>query len=88
MSRDMHICCLECKEHIWIGQTDVIYSGMPEVMEALRVFLVKHRTYTTREYAKPEEYHELLYMPEPYNGSFEDIDWTEIEVDQYKVKHV
>ena len=80
----MDICCMTCKEYLWIGQTDVIYSGMPEVMEALNVFLVKHRTYNPRKYAEPEDYHELLYMPEPYNGPFEEIDWTEIDANQYK----
>jgi hypothetical protein len=79
MSRDMHLCCLDCKQHIWIGQTDVIYSGMPDVMELLREFLVTHRTYAPR-YLDESNYHELLYMPEPYNGSFEGVEWNEIEV--------
>lgn len=76
MSRSMHICCMNCKEHLWIGQTDTLYTGEPATMEALRQFLVKHRTYTLRNY-DPDGYHELLFMPEPYNGSFEEIEWNE-----------
>jgi len=79
MSKSMHIACMDCKEALWIGQSDSIYSGMPEVMEALKVFLVKHRTYSPR--GTKTEYHELLYMPEPYNGDFEDIDWDCAEPD-------
>lgn len=76
MSRDMYIACLNCRESLWIGQTNIIYTGSAETMGDLNVFLVKHRTYLPREYSEPKsEYHELLYMPEPYNGSFESIDW-------------
>lgn len=74
MSRDTHITCVTCKEALWIGQSDIIYLGDDEVMQALQKFLIAHRTYAPRKYGE-KDYHELLFMPEPYNGSFEDIDW-------------
>lgn len=80
MSRDMHICCVSCQEALWIGQTDIIYTGMPDVMETLNKFLVTHRTLRLKAH-DPDNYHELLYTPEPYNGDFEEIDWKYWEGD-------
>lgn len=81
MSRDMNIVCLDCKEALWIGQSDIVYIGDEETMQQLQDFLVKHRTYYPRV-LKPNEYHELLYIPEPYNGSFEEIDWKYVGDDK------
>ena len=85
MSRSMHIVCLLCKEHLWIGQNETLYTGEPHTMEALRQFFERHTTYYHKEFA-PDEYHELLYMPEPYNGAFEEEEktWKEIDADDYK----
>jgi hypothetical protein len=86
----MHLCCITCEEHIWIGQNDSFYSGMPEVMEALRLFLIKHKTTTTKNNADNNtdwQYHELIYEPEPFNGGHEELsgrDWKEWDADYYK----
>ena len=82
----MHICCLDCREHLWIGQTDSFYSGEPHTMEALRQFLVKHRTWYVPR-TKGQEYHELIYIPEPYSESIKDFfeqDWKEWDSDDFK----
>jgi len=86
MSRTMHICCITCEEHLWIGQNDSFYSGEVHTMEALRQFLIKHRTYTPRHLCDPKEYHELIYTPEPYNGGVEELsgrEWKEWEADDF-----
>lgn len=70
----MSIVCLSCEETLWIGQRDTVYTGEEKTMDDLAKFLVKHRTYDPRE-VNPKEYHELLYIPEPYNGGFEHIEW-------------
>lgn len=75
MSVSKHIACIDCKEHLWIGQTsESFYSGEPHTMEALRVFLFKH------------ENHNLKFVSEFYDSYFgEDTDeWTEIDSDDYK----
>ena len=89
MSSSMHICCLDCKEHLWIGQNDVFYSGEAHTMEALRQFLIKHRTYEDRQFCEKGEYHELIYHPEPYNGGlveFLEGEWFEWDADKFKTK--
>lgn len=87
MSRSMHICCLDCKEHLWIGQNDTLYTGEQHTMEALRQFLIKHRTHTERNLCEKGEYHELIYHPEPYNGGLEELrdeEWTEWDAEEFK----
>jgi len=48
MSEDYHLACYQCKDHIWIGQSQnsghpfCFYFGEPEIMEELRDFLWKH----------------------------------------------
>lgn len=74
MSRSTHLVCTTCKKHIWIGQSQIIYFGNEEVMELLSSFLQEHTTYSR------DEEHKLLFMPEPYNGAYENEDWEEIEV--------
>lgn len=78
MSRTMNIGCVTCKEHVWIGQNDYIYTAEPHTMEALRVFLVKHRIdpeFNGDDY----DTHHLIYQPELFHK-----DWHEIDTDQYK----
>ena len=82
MSRTMNLGCLTCKEHIWIGQNDYIYTAEPHTMEALRAFLVKHRTgdaITPSEGGDFDFEHTLIYKPELF-----DPEWTEIDTDQYR----
>ena len=82
MSRTMNLCCTTCGESIWIGQNDAFYSGMPEVMEGLRLFLIKHRidpAFNADEFSD----HHLVYMAEPYYEG-----WTEVDTDQYKAPDV
>lgn len=88
----MHVCCLTYEEHLWIGQTDSLYTGEPHTMEALRQFLIKHRTTTTKDNSDNNtdwQYHELIYEAEPYNGGHEELsghDWKEWDADKYKPK--
>lgn len=82
----MHIVCMKCKEHLWIGQNETFYSGEAHTMEALRQFLLRHITYQIKD-IDPDNYHDLIYTPEPYNGGVEEIvggDWKEIDADDYK----
>ncbi len=76
----MNLGCTNCKEHIWIGQNDAFYSGEPRTMEALRLFLIRHRTGDTLtpndNDIEPYQEHLLIYTPELY-----DPEWTEIATD-------
>jgi hypothetical protein len=81
MSIDRHLVCKTCKEAIWIGQSDIIYTGMPDVMKMLQDFLYKHETWHDHE---NKDYHELLFVPEPYNGAFENYSWKYWEVEDWK----
>ncbi len=87
MSVTKYIVCLNCKEYLWIGQNSTFYTDEPHTMRALQDFFNKHTTYVQKE-VDPKEYHELLYMPEPYNGAFEEEEktWKEIDTDDYKSK--
>ena len=71
MSRTTYLICKTCKEYIWIGQGSITYTGEPETMKALNDFLQKHIT----DY--PPE-HELLFMPEPFNGYYENEPWEDV----------
>jgi hypothetical protein len=83
MSVSTHIACVTCLEALWIGQSSYIYTGDKEVMAALTEFLWKHKTYHPRKYETPtSKYHELIFTTEPYNGSFEDLDWKYWEDDK------
>ena len=85
MSRTMHLGCKTCHEQIWIGQNDAFYSGMPEVMKGLRLFLIKHRTgdaMTPSDDGEGDDFereHELIYSPELYGE-----EWTEVDTDQFQ----
>lgn len=87
MSQSMHLCCLDCKEDIWIGQRDSLYSGESHTMEGLRQFLVKHRTlYVPR--SEGTDYHELVYVPEPYNEYIKDYckdNWESWDTDDFRL---
>lgn len=48
MSTTYDLECLDCKEQIWIGQRDYIYTGEPQTMELLRVFLFVHLRHNLR----------------------------------------
>lgn len=92
MSVSYHIACLTCKEHLWIGQSsECFYSGEKHTMEALRVFLFKHVSHAPKEMSDKGEYHELVFVPEPFNSNWEHKSesekWEEIEADIYKTKN-
>jgi hypothetical protein len=72
MSRTTYLVCKTCKKYIWIGQNSFIYTGEPETMEALNEFLQKHTSY------QQDDEHELLFMPEPFNGAYEDEEWEDV----------
>lgn len=72
MSRTTYIACETCKEYLWIGQSNYIYTGEPKTMQALNDFLQKHISY------EPTTEHKLLFIPEPYNGAYENEDWEDV----------
>lgn len=74
MSRSLYITCQDCKQRLWVGQGyGSFYSGMPEVMEALREFLFKHETTPTVE-------HVLNFRDDnSTNDWYKDNTWKEIE---------
>jgi hypothetical protein len=49
MSKTYSIGCRECRKRLWIAQgwggSINLYSGEPETMEALRVFLYQHMSH-------------------------------------------
>ena len=45
MSTTFDIICVKCKKDLWIGQGDILYTGEPETMEKLRVFLHEHKNH-------------------------------------------
>lgn len=87
MSVSKYIACTTCKKYLWIGQNSFLYTGEPHTMEALTDFFNNHTTYYPKRVDR-EKYHELIFLPEPYNGGYEnDIEgWKEIDADNYKLE--
>lgn len=44
MSTTLHLECDTCKESIWIGQRDYIYTGSVDTMKLLGKFLTTHES--------------------------------------------
>jgi hypothetical protein len=42
MSITTHLVCCDCREEVWIGQRNFIYTGEPETMKKLEKFLYEH----------------------------------------------
>jgi len=68
MSRNLHIICEDCKEHLWVGQgAKKFYSGEPETMKALGEFLFKH------------ENHNLGFHDDDKNPAwYDDVGWSDV----------
>ena len=64
MSKAYSIGCRDCREHLWIAQTGILYTGEPHTMEALKAFLFKHAGHN-------------LVFDDHINSEM--IDWNEIK---------
>lgn len=79
MSQTYHLCCVTCRESIWIaqGHSDDLYfySGDPETLVAFNEFLRKH----LQTYKYVDVRHELIFTDS--ENAAEGENCMEIEVD-------
>ncbi len=83
----MAIACDDCKVYLWIGQRSSekedtsrwsFYSGQPETMEQLKLFLFKHQYFWRRLGMPPTEEgeHHLRFAP---SDTFFDLEYRDVE---------
>lgn len=73
MSTTTHLICTTCKQSLWIGQGQTIYTDDAEVMAKLSTFLYEHRT----SFYPEAPQHNLLFVDHHYDHMY-DKDWTRI----------
>lgn len=80
MSFDLYMCCMDCKEHIHVGQNGYLYTS-PEITDQLHRFLLAHQTRNAPRLGLNSDYHELVFIPEPYNSFVRDYDdeWSDFD---------
>lgn len=87
MSVSKFIICERCKKSLWIGQGSIIYTGMPEVMEALRDFCYSHKSTSDNLFEEHSGDHPLKFVDEYYMDYLPwkaEEGWEEIDADTYK----
>ena len=73
MSTTLHLECDTCKESIWIGQRNYIYTDSKEDMKLLSLFLVRHETDGTKTHA-------LFFRPSLISKQMDGQDgWARLE---------
>lgn len=80
MSVTYHIGCATCKEHLWIGQRDYIYTSEPETTQ-LSEFLFKHQQHVSLHPEMPPEHVLIFARSEVFWDAWPE--WTELH-SEYK----